>query len=298
MIFIFFGIIAFLMMIFPKLRCFILNTWREVYYIPKDLYFYIVHKEYNRCPTGVLVAINGLFGKGKTLTAVHMVAMLYKKKEGLKVWCPRRKKLVTQRIHIISNVELLIPYEKFIDLQQVVYAAENNREYDDLHDTLTITLVLGDEYSVQMNSRNFKTNIDPLFLNTILTCRHNYISLYYTSQRFAHVDALLRQVTSYAIECNKTWRLQGIDYYDAWQLENAASPKMVQPFRRSCWFVNDYAYKLYDTLACVENLKNSMKDGDMLTEEEILKLQSGNMDIGQVLTPSRKYKHVQKRMYK
>ena len=30
-----------------------------------------------------------------------------------------------------------------------------NRDYDDAHNTLTVTLVLGDEFSVQMNSRNF-----------------------------------------------------------------------------------------------------------------------------------------------
>ncbi len=299
MIYILIGFTAFFLFVFPKAWCFVFNLWREVYYIPKDLFFYIVHKKYNLCKTGVLVAINGIFGKGKTLTAVHMVAMMYKRKDGKKVWCERRKKMVRQRIHIISNVDLLIPYEKFIDLTQVVYAAENNREYDDKNDTLTVTLVLGDEFSVQMNSRNFKTNIDPLFLNTMLTCRHHYISIYYTSQRFQHVDALLRQVTSYAIECDKTWRLQGIYYYDAWQLENAASPKMVTPYRRSCWFVNDYAYRLYDTLACVDNLKKAMKDGDMISEDEILNLQCGSQpDIGQVLTPSRKYKRVQKRMYK
>lgn len=291
-------IFGFVIFLFPKVRCFVFNLWRVVYYLPKDMFFYIYHKEYNRCATGVLVAINGLFGKGKTLTAVHMVAMMYKRKDGKSVWCPRRKKMVTQRVHIISNVDLIIPYEKFIDLNQVVYAADKNREYDDLHDTLTVTLVLGDEFSVQMNSRNFKTNIDPLFLNTMLTCRHHYISIYYTSQRFGHVDALLRQVTSYAIECYKTWRLQGVYYYDAWQLENATSPKLVQPYKKSCWFVSDYAYQLYDTLACVQNLKKSMKDGDMITEDEIIALQSGNQDIGQVLTPSKKYKRVQKRMYK
>ena len=51
-----------------------------------------------------------------------------------------------------------------------------------------------------------------------MTCRHHYISLYYTAQRFGHVDALLRQVTSY---CDKLWRFQRLKYYDAWELENA-----------------------------------------------------------------------------
>lgn len=88
-----------------------------------------------------------------------------------------------------------------------------------------------------MNSRNFKTNIDPLFLNTILTCRHYYISLYYTAQRFGHVDALLRQVTSCVIDCDKLWRLQRLNTYDAWDMENATNIQLLQPIARGCWFV-------------------------------------------------------------
>ena len=116
-------------------------------------------------------------GNRKTLSAVHKVVGSYKQYNDKKVWCPRRKRMVTQRIKVISNVALSIPYEDFVSLEQIVLAAERNKEYDDEHDTLTVTLVLGDEFSVQMNSRNFKTNIDPLFLNTILTCRHYYISM-------------------------------------------------------------------------------------------------------------------------
>ena len=83
-----------------------------------------------------------------------------------------------------------------------------------------------------MNSRNFKPNIDPLFLNTILTCRHYYISLYYPAQRFGHVDGLLRQVTSYVIECSKLWRFQRLSLFDAWELENAANPRLLNPMNR------------------------------------------------------------------
>ena len=181
--------------------------------------------------------------------------------------------MVTQNIKVISNVSLSIPYEDFVSLEQIVLAAERNQEYDDEHDTLTRTLVLGDEFSVQMNSRNFKTNIDPLFLNTILTCRHYYISLYYTAQRFGHVDALLRQVTSAVIECDKLWRFQRLNTFDAWDLENATNTQLIAPIARGCWFVRNRDYNAYNTLACVGNLKKSMKEGDMMTEEEILKLQ-------------------------
>lgn len=276
---------------FPTIRCAVLHPFALAWYGAKDMYYYFRRLRFNLCGSGELVAYTGLFGKGKTLSAVHKVVSAYRRYDGKRVWCSRRKKIVIQRIKVISNVSLSIPYEDFVSLEQIVLAAENNRAYDDEHDTLTVTLVLGDEFSVQMNSRNFKTNIDPLFLNTILTCRHYYISLYYTAQRFGHVDALLRQVTSYVVECDKLWRFQRLYMYDAWDLENAANSQLITPRGRSCWFVRDKDYAAYNTLACVGNLKKAMKEGDMMSEEEILKLQQNtqqsNMDG--VAKPSKRW---------
>ena len=213
----------------PTVRCALFHPVALAVNGVRDLYWYLRHREYDLCGTGELVAYTGLFGKGKTLSAVHKVMTAYRRYDGKMVWCRRRKKLVTQRVKIISNVALSIPYEDFVSLEQIVLDAERKQAYDDEHDTLTITLVLGDEFSVQMNSRNFKTNIDPLFLNTILTCRHYYISLYYTAQRFGHVDALLRQVTSYVVECDKLWRFQRYKSFDAWDLENATNTQLIAP---------------------------------------------------------------------
>lgn len=289
--------IAFLLILFPKLRCAVLHPVSTLYYGVKDLYYYIKHMKWHNYKTGELVAFVGLFGKGKTLSAVHKVVRAYKKYDGKKVWCMRRKKFVTQRIKVISNVSLSIPYEGFVSLEQIVADAERKQAYDDENDTLTLTLVLGDEFAVQMNSRNFKTNIDPLFLNTILTCRHYYISLYYTAQRFQHVDALLRQVTSYVVDCDKTWRLQGNNEYDAWEMENATNATLLKPTRRRAWFVKDSDYNAYNTLACVGNLKHEMEAGNMITEAEILALQmnpeSPNMDG--VIKASGKYLRSQRK---
>lgn len=283
---------------FPTVRCAVCHPVQVVFNGFKDGVEYIKHKEFNRCGSGELVAYTGLFGKGKTLSAVHKVVGCYRAYDGKLVWCPRRHKLVTQRVKVISNVALSIPYEDFISLEQIVLAAERNQAYDDEHDTLTVTLVLGDEFSVQMNSRNFKSNIDPLFLNTILTCRHYYISLYYTAQRFGHVDALLRQVTSYVVECDKLWRFQRLNKFDAWELENATNTQLLKPFRRECWFVTDRDYNAYNTLACVGNLKKSMKEGDMMTEEEILKLQQNTQEVNMegVSRPSRRWLKRQKKI--
>lgn len=285
-----------LLLCFPTLRCAVTHPISVTVNGVRDAVAYFKHKEYNVCGTGELVAYTGLFGKGKTLSAVHRVVSAYHQYDGKPVWCPRRKKMVTQCVHIISNVALSVPYEDFVSLEQIVLAAERSQSYDDEHDTLTRTLVLGDEFSVQMNSRNFKTNIDPLFLNTILTCRHYYISLYYTAQRFGHVDALLRQVTSYVVECDKLWRFQRQAYFDAWDMENANNSQLVKPFRAACWFVHNSDYEAYNTLACVGNLKKSMKAGDMMTEQEILALQQNTQETNMdgVASPSRRWLRKQK----
>lgn len=300
MLLIVFIVLAFALVLFPTFRCVFFHPVLLIWCGVKDLFYYIRHKQFNVCGTGELVAYTGLFGRGKTLSAVHKVVGAYRRYNGKKVWCSRRKKMVTQRVKVISNVALSIPYEDFISLEQIVLAAERNRIYDDEYNTLTVTLVLGDEFSVQMNSRNFKTNIDPLFLNTILTCRHYYISLYYTAQRFGHVDALLRQVTSYVIECDKLWRFQRLKLFDAWDLENATNTQLITPLSRRCWFVRDRDYAAYDTLACVGNLKKAMKAGDMMSEEEILKLQQNtqqaNMDT--VNKPSKRWMRLRRKEHK
>ncbi|MTQ97471.1 hypothetical protein GMD88_10705 [Pseudoflavonifractor sp. BIOML-A6] len=275
---------------FPTLRCVLSHPLSVAKCGSLDLYHYLVHKGGNSCPTGELVAFVGLFGKGKTLSAVHKVVSMYERYNGVKVWCGRRKKLVTQRVKVLSNVSLKIPYEDFVSLEQIVLCAERNEAFDDEHDTLTVTLVLGDEFSVQMNSRSFKTNIDPLFLNTLLTCRHYHISLYYTSQRFGHVDALLRQVTSYVVDCDKPWRFQRQNLYDAWELENATNTMLLTPIARRCWFVRNRDYEAYNTLACVGNLKKSMQAGDMMTEEQILALQQNQQsNMEGIAKPSKRW---------
>lgn len=270
-----------------------------VFYGVKDTYRYFRFHRWNECSTGIISCYVGLFGKGKTLSAVHKVVKLYKRYNNKKIYDFNRKKWVTQKVHIISNVTLAIPYEDFVSMSQIVAVADRMRAVDEQNDTLTCTIVLGDEFSVQLNSRSFKSNIDPLFLNTILTCRHHHISLIYTSQRFNHVDALLRQVTSYVYTCNKVWRIMVHEQYDAFELENASDPTLIKPKSRFGWFIRDAAFNAYDTLACVGNLTKSCKEGDMLTEEQILELQRNNpANLDGIVNPSRKLKRASKKLRK
>ena len=73
------------------------------------------------------------------------------------------------------------------------------------------------------------------------------------------MDALLRQVTSYVVDCDKLWRFQRQSLYDAWEMENATNASLLTPLSRRCWFVLDRDYAAYNTLACVGNLQKSFK---------------------------------------
>jgi len=284
-------VFCFFLIVSPVFRCAVRHPLATVRYGATDVYYWVKHKKRNLCGTGLLVAYVGLFGKGKTLSAVHTIRTRYLRYNGKTVWCPRRKKFVRQVVRVMSNVTLDIPYEPLESLQQVIDAAKQNQAIDDIQDTLTVTLVLGDEFSVQMNSRNFKNNVDPLFLNTLLTCRHYHIAIYYTAQRFGHVDALLRQVTSYVVDCNKLWRFQRQNFYDAWEMENCTNPLVLTAMRRSCWFVRDEDYNAYDTYACVGQLERSVREGDMLTPEEILALQNTQAQgMDAVAKPSKRWR--------
>lgn len=299
MIYLYFLIFGILFACSICFRVSIMHPVKFVRYAIKDSYKYFRFKRWRAASTGQLIAFVGLFGKGKTLSAVHFVCRKYKKYNNRMIYDFGRKKWVRQKVHIISNVELALPYEKFVSLSQLVTVADTMREIDERNDTLTVTYVLGDEFSVQLNSRKFKENIDPLFLNTLLTCRHHHITLVYTSQRFNHVDALLRQVTSVVYTCNKCWRIMVHSLYDAYELEYAADPTQVKAKSRCGWFITDADYDAYDTLACVGNLSRSCKEGDMLSEDEIIALQQNQgVDMDAVSSPSRKYIRKQKRMKK
>lgn len=260
------------------IRTLVFNIHFTLFYAPMDLYKFFRYKLYNNMETGKLICYTALFGGGKTLSCVHYILNLYKRYNNKKVYDFNRKKWVIQKVHIISNVALNVPYEDFKSLQQVINVAENFKKMDEENDTLTNTIVFGDEFSVQMNSREFKTNIDPLFLNTLLTCRHHHIMLVYNAQRFQHVDKLLRGVTNYVIECKKIWRVCIQKTYDAWVIENCSDPTTVKPVARRGWFIRDKDFAAYDTLACVGMLIKSVKSGDMITEEEIIN-NIGDSDI-------------------
>lgn len=282
------GFAIFLILLFPILGCFLFHPISDIKYFVLDTFNYFRHKMYNVCKgTGKLRIYIGLFGRGKTLSCVHDVVSLYKKYDNKMVWSNDLNKFVPQRVVVLSNVSLSIPYIELESIGHFVNFVRERYEYDRENGCVTVTLCLIDELSTQLNSRSFKTNIDPLFLNTLLTCRKFRCGLYGTAQRFNQVDALLRQVTQEVIDCNKIWRFQCLKVFDGWLYENATDSTKVKSKRKLCWFVHNKDFANYDTLALVDNLKKSVESGDMISESEILELMNPSDNIT-VVSDSRK----------
>lgn len=262
-------------------RLIITHPWSVIFYAVLDRFNFIDRKLYNECAYGTIkcyIAHRGTaFGTGKTLSATREIVKAYHRYNGKPVYCPRRKRIVTQRIHVLSNVDFqTIPFERLQSLSQFVGETDLMQDYDDSHDCLTVTYLLIDEASSQLNSRSFKSNFDAPFISRLLTSRHVRANLVLTSQRSGMVDKLMRDCCNFYISCQKIWRFEILRYYDAYSIECAQEPDTVPPIRRKGYFIKDNFFENYDTYANVKALEKSCKEGDMLSEEQILNLRVGD----------------------
>lgn len=255
-----------------------------------DLYHYFKHKKYNLYKAGKLDCYVAHFGGGKTLSIVSYVMALYHRYNNRLVFDDKMNCFVTQKIHILSNVDFLtVPFTPLVGLDQVVNFCMYNKELDKETKCRTCIIVVIDEASSQLNSRNFKSNIDPDFLNTLITSRHYHMSILYSSQKFKLTDKLLRDVTQRVIHCKKIWRILIQYEYDADDLEFASDPSLVRPRARFGYFLRNKNFRAYDTLATVSRLKKDVEDGNMLTSQEILALRDNTpSDSDRIDRPSRK----------
>lgn len=289
---------------FPALREALFHPVKVVKNCAVDIYKYFKYKKYNEAPFGYIrcyCAKSGkAFGAGKTLMATHDIVELFERYDGKPVWCERRKKFVTQRINILSNVALAtVPYVHFESLAQFVALSENIQRIDDENDTLTVTIALIDEASSQLNSRAFKSNFNAEFIQSLLTSRHFRASLLLTSQTFDMVDKLMRSCVSSVYVMNKIWRFQRYDIYDPRDMEKAGTETALQPMYRGCWFIENKAFENYDTYETVKTLQKAFESGDMLSDEEILTLRGeGSSDMDAVDKLNKKYMRRSKRMHR
>lgn len=284
----------FLFVAFPYIRVVILHFFKFLFFTLKDFFLALKNRSFNVCPTGKIVCFAGLFGYGKTLSAVRYVTNLYRRYNNKK--CYINGSWRVQKIVILSNVNLLtVPYIPFTSLRQVTDFCDLKSKLDG-NDKYHCFLVLGDEFSTCLNSRSFKSNIDPIFLNTLVTCRHYAISLFYTSQRFNLVDKLLRDVTFWVYECRKIGRVELLKKYDAFDLENALNPSLIRPLSKTGFLIRDIDYNAYDTFAVVNNLVKSSNSGDLVSEGDIInRIYQGESDIRNVRRFSARAKRAMKR---
>lgn len=278
-------------------RTLMLHPFKTVYYVARDLYLYIRHKEWNNCPTGHLVCYFAHFGGGKTLSATEYITRLYHRYNNRPVYDRERDRMVTQKIEVLSNAEFVgIPHVPLGALSDITARATYNRGIDTDNNTLTVTIVFIDEASSELNSREYKNNFDMDTLNTLITCRHYHLNLYYTSQKFKLTDALLRAVTQECVHCRKVWRVMIKTGYNADQLEVAGDALLVKPIYRKAFFITDRIFHGYDTLATVEKLKKGAQMGQMLTAKEILELRGQNTpDADSISRPSRRLRRMRRR---
>lgn len=251
---------------FPFIPFAIKNFYHIVYNGSVDIYYYLKHKEYNRCHVyGRIYMItayrNKVFGSGKTLDMTMLARQIYGRYNGLPVWSDDTGSFVTQHIHLISNVALKdVPYTPFTHVNQLKEVVQGSED---------VTLFVFDEVGAIWNSRNYKDNISTELLKRLLQVRKNKIGIICTAQRFKFVDALLRQITGSLVCVRKTWRILALYEYDAVSFENCDNVDMLKPLSRSYRFVFNKDYNAYDTSAIVDNLKKE----DMLTDAEILSAQ-------------------------
>lgn len=265
---IFFGLL-FLIFFIPFLRVVFLHFFEWLSLSISDFIKFLSTRSFNTCPCGTITCFSGLFGYGKTLSAIHHIRSLYLKYDGKRVFykgCWRTNKVI-----VLSNVHFSdIPYVKLFSLRQIVETCRKLDKFE--QDKYCVTfLILIDEASTQLNSRDFKTNISPMFLNTLLTSRHYRISIYYTSQRFLLVDKLLREVTFDVVECHRIGRVQCQKIYSAYELENCSNISIVKPRSSRAWLIRNSDYNAYDTTECVDNLEKDMLNAKMLSDDEILR---------------------------
>ena len=67
-------------------------------------------------------------------------------------------------------------------------------------------------------------------------------------------------------------------------------PRSEKPLKKTGFFITDKDFEAYDTLACVDNLKKSVEDGDMMSEKEILEMR-GEMNPDNDAVTHRSWRH-------
>lgn len=244
---IFFGFIL-LFVLSPLFRVIVFNLHRVGIYSVYDLYTYIRYqrwKEFNLYGIDMFI---GMFGHGKTLSMTHKARLIYSR--------------FGDSVRFISNYKLVdIPYIPLINFNQLVDIGE---EEDSKY---VGTVVLIDEVENVLSHRNF-ANFPLALLHTLTQQRKKKVYILCSAQRFFMVDKLFRSITTNVIDCNKYWRFQHCELYDAWDLENAMNYSMIRRKANLWWFIKNKDFDSYDTS---EMVKKSTAENFISNDEALVR---------------------------
>lgn len=275
----------------PQVRytCFHLPT--VLYNAVVDLYWYIKHKrwnEYKQYGKMFIYIANDKqpFGSGKTLSIVDYVRYVYNRYNGALVWSKNKGEFTEQKIRIYSNVTLLgVPYIPLVSHEQITDARENTED-------TCVSLFVIDELGSQFNNRNWKNNLPPDLLEAILQQRKSKIGILGTVQDWSLFDATLRKVSTECIECSKLWRYVVNRSYYARDMERAQyNTELIKTRSVSCFFATDKVYNSYDTNERVNRLAEAVRNGEIISNEEILNHANGDsVDLSTLTNIKHRYR--------
>lgn len=258
----------------------------------KDIYDYFKHKKWNECKLFGRVIMytakdSQAFGCGKSLSMVNLCNQIDKQYNNKLVWDYEYNKFVVQHIIFISNLELksVKNYIPFVSKDQFKNVDKMNIGK---HDILFFVL---DEAGIVFNSREYKTNLPTEFIQKLLQVRHYKIGFITNAQRFNMVDKVFREICNTVDTCKKFWRFVWLETYDAYELENAVNPTLLQPKSRKVWFATNSDFDSYDTNYNIDTLKEELENGNLLSTEEILSSRGDtSSDLDQVIKLKKRFK--------
>lgn len=266
-------LVAFLILyIIPLTRCILKNLHLVIIYFFIDNINYVRFKKWKEFSLYGIDMFIGMFGHGKTLSMTHRARQIYLK--------------YGDSIRFISNYRLVgIPYIPLINFNQLVdLGEEENSPYQ-------ATVVLIDEVENVLNNRNY-SKFPLALLHTLTQQRKKRVYIMCSAQRFFMVDKLFRSITNTAINCNKYWRFQHFEVYDAWDLENAMNYRDIKRIGNNWFFVKNQDYNSYDTSQMIS--KNSAENF-ISNEEAIVRQGIDAQNLGAVVNYSRRYKKNEKK---
>lgn len=233
---------------FPLVGCFAMNIHRVMLYGVVDSIQYIKLRKWKDFNLYGISMYIGMFGHGKTLSMSHQARKIYD--------------AYGDRIRFISNYHLNdIPYIPLINFNQLVDIGETE------DDDYIGTVILIDEIENVLSHRNFANFPLPL-LHMLTQQRKKRVFILCSAQRFFMVDKLWRSITTNVYNCNKFWRFQHVERYDAWDLEQAMNYQSIKRISNVWYFVRNADYNAYDTS---EMVKKSAAENFISNEESLVR---------------------------